>query len=85
MEPFEWIMLLYINQLKERLKYPKEQMPFIVIDTFKGKETMLPLIYAKSKSVNLPLFHIIYAKYGKKAAEFPIITTHGFQSKFQSN
>lgn len=31
-------MFPYINQLKERLKYPKEQIPFIVIDTFKGKD-----------------------------------------------
>ena len=31
-------MFPYINQLKERLKYPKEQMSFIVIDTFKGKD-----------------------------------------------
>ena len=38
MEPFEWTMFPYINQLKERLKYPKEQMPFIVTDTFKGKD-----------------------------------------------
>ena len=53
-------------------------MPFIVMDTFKEEAN------GKSKSVNLPMFCIIYDKYGKKPAEFPISATHGFQRKFQS-
>ena len=39
-ELFEKVIFPYLKQVKGSLKYPKEQMSFIIIKIFKRQETM---------------------------------------------
>ena len=49
MELFKWIIFPHFNKVKGRLKHPKEQMPFIVMDTFKEKNKTVTIELRKKQ------------------------------------
>ena len=56
-ELFEKVIFPYLKQAKVSLKYPKEQLSLIIMNTFKGQDNDVFLAYAKSICARLLSFH----------------------------
>ena len=58
-ELFEKVIFSYLEQTKASLKYPKEQMSLIIMDTFKGQDNDVILDLCKKHCARLLSFHTI--------------------------
>ena len=58
-ELFENVIFPYLKQAKASLKYPKEQMYLIIMDTFKGQDNDVTLDLCKKHCARLLSFHTI--------------------------
>ena len=78
-ELFEKVIFPYLEQAKASLKYPKEQMSLIIMETFKGQDNDVVLDLCKKH-----MYHVVIIPHSLTKV-FIASILNGFPSRFQSN